>query len=82
MPNKTVIITEPVASDIRAVTIIYSGGIAQSVEVSAIVQTADSHTSHGGHCSNPATDYTAAEQTAMNNLATAAVAKLVAAKQF
>lgn len=82
MPNKTVTITEPTASDIQSIAIIYSGGVAQSVQVSGTIRTTDGETSYRGNCSNLVKDYTAAEQTAMKDLATAAAAKLAADKGF
>ena len=77
---KNVAITTPTINDIRSMTINFSAGAGQKVKLVANVQAADDHTTHDGHDSNAASTFTAAEQTAMVDLATAALAKLVAAK--
>ncbi len=83
MANKTVTITEPTASDIQAITVIYDGsGSPVSVEVSCAVQTSDGEVMHYGGCSTVPADYTAAEQAAFASAPTTAAAKFSELKSF
>jgi len=83
MPNKTVTITEPVASDIQSITIFYGGdGYAASVEVSCAINTSDGEVSHSGYCQTLPADYSAASQTEMDAMAVVAAAEISKIKNF
>lgn len=83
MANKTVTITEPVASDIQAITILYDDtGKATSIKVRARIRTSVQGVSHAGNCKTLPSVYSAAVVAQLSPLATEAAALLAAAENF
>ncbi len=83
MTDKNVVIIEPTASDIQAITIIYDGaGNPTSVDVSCAIRTSDGEVSHTGNCTTVPADYSAASQIEMSAMAVTAAAKVSAVKNF
>lgn len=82
MADKSVTITEPTASDMQAITIIYDGSAAVSVEIGCVIRTSDGEVVHGGSCTSMPTEWTAAQQTEFGTMAATAAGLVSAKKNF
>ena len=82
MANKSVTITEPVASDMQAITIIYEAGAAVSVEISSVIRTSHGAVIPGGSCSSIPSEWTAAQQTELGTMAATGAGLVSSKKNF
>ena len=82
MPNKSVTVTEPVASDMQAITIIYEAGAAVSIEISSAIRTSDGAVIHSGNCTSLPTEWTSAQQTEFGTMPATAASLVSSKKNF